>query len=117
MEVIWQDQVRLYEPIVDKRNFFSDTQKKTMLENTVSPLKALRAVIDQANQFKTQLNKTLDYEEYSSLAVSAPSNYNTSFKVKINKPSRKVYYHQNDAASNSKDSNSYNINIPASTIL
>ena len=72
---------RLYESIVDKKDYFSDTQKRTILENAVSPLKALRAVKDQADQFKTQLNKTLDYKEYSSLVTSAASNYNTSFKT------------------------------------
>ena len=103
--------------MVDKRDYFSDTQKKTMLENAVSPLKALRVVKYQADQFKTQLNKTLDYEEYSSLVASAASNYDTYFKIKTSKPSRRVYYHQNDLASDSEDSNNYNIDIPASTIL
>ena len=113
----WQDQVRLYESIVDTKDYFSDTQKRTILENAVSPLKALRAVKDQADQFKTQLNKTLDYEEYSSLVTSAASNYDTSFKMKTSKPSRKVYYHQNEFASDSEDSTNYNIDLPASTIL
>ena len=102
--------------MVDKRDHFSDTQR-TMLENAASPLKALRAVKDQADQLKTHLNKSLDYEEYSVLVASAASNYDTSFKIKGNKPSRKVHYHQTNFTSDSEDSDNYNIDIPASTML
>ena len=88
-----------------------------MLEIAVSPLKALRAVKDQADQFKTLLNKILGYEEYSSLAASATSKYDISFKMKTSKPSRKLYYYKNEFASDFEDSTDYNIDLPASTIL
>ena len=113
----WQDQVRLYESMVDKRDHFSDAQKRTMLENAASSLKALRAVKDQADQLKTHLNKSLDYKEYSALVTLAASNYDASFKIKGNKPSRKVHYHQTNFTSDSEDSDNYNIDIPASTML
>ena len=33
-----------------------------MLENTVAPIKALRAAKDQADQLKTHLERNLDYD-------------------------------------------------------
>ena len=62
----WQEQVRLYESLAPADKF-KDTQKRTMLENAVAPVKALRAVKDQADQLKTHLKKDLDYKEYISL--------------------------------------------------
>ena len=106
---------RLYESIVDKKDYFSDDRKRTMLENAVSTQNALRAVKDQADQFKTQLKKTLDYEECSSLVTSAASNYDMSFKMNTSKPSRKVYHHQIELASDSEDNTNYDIDLPAST--
>ena len=49
--------------MVDNQDHFSNTQKRTMLDNSLSPLKDLRAAKDQADQFKTQLNRTLDCEK------------------------------------------------------
>ena len=48
----WQEQVRLYELLVEESDHFSDVQKRTMLENILALLKALKVVKDQTNQFK-----------------------------------------------------------------
>ena len=47
-----KEQVRVYESLVETSDYFSDVQKRTMLENALTPLKALKAVKDQANHFK-----------------------------------------------------------------
>ena len=49
----WQDQVRLHESLVDAHSYFSENQKKILLENAVASDKTLRAVKDQADQFCT----------------------------------------------------------------
>ena len=113
----WQEQVRLYESLVDPSDHFSDAQKRTMLENALAPVKALKAVKDQANQFKTHTGNELSYEEYSTLVTSAAINHDTQFQVKSSKPSRKVYYHECTDFSDSDDDREYGIDSSISTIL
>ena len=48
-----------------------------MLENALASVKALKAVKDQANQFKTHREKELSCEEYSTLVTSATINHDT----------------------------------------
>ena len=54
-----QDQVRLYESLVDEDSYFSENQKKILLENAVAPVKSLRSVKDQADQMSTHKRKRL----------------------------------------------------------
>ena len=88
-----------------------------MLENAVAPLKALRAMKDQADQLWIYLKISLDYEEYSTLVTLATFNYNALIKIKGNKPSKKVYFYQYDLTSDSEKSKDFNIDMLASTIL
>jgi hypothetical protein len=48
----WQDKIRLYEKMVQKTDHFPDSVKRIMLENAVAPVDMLRAVKNQADQFK-----------------------------------------------------------------
>ena len=57
-------------------------------------VKALKAVKDQANQFKTQTGKELSYDKYSTLVTSSAINHDIQFQLKSSKPSKKVYYHK-----------------------
>jgi hypothetical protein len=50
----WQNQVRLYETQVESEEYFSNGQKRHMLQNAVHPVQELRAVKTQADQHKTQ---------------------------------------------------------------
>ena len=54
----WQDQVCLCESLVDNYSYFSENQKKILLQNSVDSVKSLRCVKDQANQLftNTQVN-------------------------------------------------------------
>ena len=97
----WQEQVRLYESLVELSDHFSDAQKQTMLENSLAPVKALKAVKDQTNQFETHAGKDLSHDEYSTLVTSAAINHNTQFQIKTTKPSRKVYYNKHTDLSDS----------------
>ena len=45
----WQDQVRLYELLVDADRYFSENQKKVLLENAVASVKPLSYVKDQSD--------------------------------------------------------------------
>ena len=103
--------------MVDESDYFSNIQKRTMLENAVALLKALRAAKDQVDQLKTYLKKLPDNEEYSTLIAPAISNYDKLFKIKGIKLSRKIYFHKYNIASNSEESEDFNINMPASAIL
>ena len=49
----WQDQVRLCESLVDPDSYFSENQKKTLLENAVTSVTPLRGVKDQDDQLFT----------------------------------------------------------------
>jgi hypothetical protein len=46
----WQNQVRLYETQVESEEYFSNGQKRHMLQNAVHPVQELRAVKTQADQ-------------------------------------------------------------------
>ena len=65
----------------------------------------------------TYLKKLLDYKEFSTLVASVASNHNALFKIKENKLSRKAYFYQYILATDSKKSEDFNINMPASMIL
>ena len=87
----WQNQVRLYERQVPLNDHFSDGQKRTMLQNAVSPIDELRQVKNNADLEKTRTGKMLKYDEYVSLLLSAASAYDEQYKPKKNK--RFVYAH------------------------
>jgi hypothetical protein len=55
----WQNQVRLYEAQVEKEEYFSNGQKRHMLQNAVHPVQELCAVKTQADHHKTQAGKEL----------------------------------------------------------
>ena len=88
-----------------------------MLENALAPVKALKAVKDQANLFKTYTGKELSHEEYSTLVTSAAINHDAQFQVKSSKPSRKICYHECTYSSDSDDAKEYGIDSSISTIL
>ena len=88
-----------------------------MLQNALALVKALKAVKDQANQFKTTTGKDLSYNEYSTLVILAAINHNTQFQIKTSKPSRKVYYHEHTDFSGSDNEKEYEIDSSISTIL
>jgi hypothetical protein len=83
----WQDQVRLYDKIVEPSQRLSDTTKKVMLETAVHPLEMLHAVKVQADQLKVTNGHSLDYVEYSRLMISAATNYYSAY---LNRSSKSV---------------------------
>jgi hypothetical protein len=94
--VHWENQVRLYERQVDKEDYFSDVQKRTMLENTVAPIDELRQIKSNADLEKIKTGRALTFNEYSSLHLSAAVTYDEAYKPKLAK--RLAYAHDlNDA--------------------
>jgi len=78
----WQEQVRLYESLVDTSAHFNDGQKLHMLQNTVHPLQELRQVKNQADQLQAYHGRPMPYETYCRLLLSAGSNYDAQYAPK-----------------------------------
>ena len=70
----WQEQVRLYESLVDTASHFSSEQKMHMLQNAVHPEEELRQVKNQADQLQAFHGKSIGYDPYCKLLLSAASN-------------------------------------------
>ena len=114
----WQDKVRLYEKQVPIADHFSDGQKRTMLENTVAAIPELRHVKNTADLQRTSTGRSLSYDEYCSLLLSAACALDRSFKPKA-KANRQVYTHEfgtTDYDDVPDHSDNYDIDIPVSTI-
>jgi hypothetical protein len=86
----WQDQLRLYEKQVPPSDYFSDGQKRQMLENCVAAVPELRNIKTAADMEKTRTGRSLTYDEYANLLMSAATSYDRQFK---GKPKRMVYMH------------------------
>ena len=86
----WQDQTRLHESLVETQSYFSENQKKTLLENAASPSQSLRAIKDQANQLQTHNRTPLRCDQYSDLLLSAANIYDNQFTSKSSKTSRRI---------------------------
>jgi len=62
----WQEQVRLYESLVDTASHFSPRLKMHMLQNAVHPHEELRQVKNQADQLQAFHGKGIGYNSYCS---------------------------------------------------
>jgi hypothetical protein len=87
----WQNQVRLYEKHVPPSDHFSAGQKRIMLQNAVNGIDELRQVKNTADHMGATTGKTLSYDEYITLLLSAASAYDDQFKLKKGK--RHVLFH------------------------
>ena len=74
-----QDQVCLHKSLVDEDSYFSENQKKILLENAVAPVKPFRSIEDQDDQMATHTEKVLDYDQCAGLMLSAATNYDLQF--------------------------------------
>jgi hypothetical protein len=83
--------VRLYERLVPTTDYFSDGQKRTMLQTAVNPLQELCQVQATAAMLKVHHGKNIDYESYISLLLSTASDYDSKNLVSKNK--LQVYQH------------------------
>ena len=87
----WQDQVPLHESIVDADSYFSENQKKILLENAVASVKPLRSVKYQADQTFAHTGKLLDYDQHSTLLLSTATNYDLQFMSSSSRNTRNFY--------------------------
>ena len=67
----WQEQVRKYNELVDIKDHISDALKLNMLQNAVQGLSDLRNVKITADLLKVQLGKTMSYDNYVDVLLSA----------------------------------------------
>jgi hypothetical protein len=115
----WQNQVHLYEKHVPPDDYFSDGQKRIMLQNAVNGIDELRQVKITADHMSSSSGKTMSYDEYITLLLSAASAHDDQFKPK--KAKRQVMFHdiQDDMNENEFHSNedtTFDIDCPVSTI-
>jgi hypothetical protein len=91
--IIWQEQLRRYEPLVPSASHYKDEQKLAMLQFTVYPLRELRQVKNTALLIKqANSGKDLTYDEYVQLLAHAASDYN-NVQIKA-KGKGQVYLHE-----------------------
>ena len=113
----WTNQVRLYERQVPSSDYFSDGQKRIMLENAVHPITELRQVKNNADLQKTNTGKALTYDEYLNLLLSAAAAYDNQFAAKT-KAKRHIFTHdQYDTTESYEVDESYDIDVPVSSLL
>ena len=86
----WKEQVRLYHKKLDLKEHFSDSQKKTILENAISTIPELRQVKTNADTLTAFNGTALDFGAYDTLLESADVQYDASLSSKRN-PNRTVY--------------------------
>ena len=87
----WQDQIRKYHDLAPKQKLPLDLQR-TMLENAVHPVPALRIIKTQAEQHKAHTGNELDYPQYSNLLLSAAQQHDKSLLTQAPRnPRRQVY--------------------------
>ena len=97
----WQDQVRKYHDLAPKQKLPTDLQR-TMLENAVHPIPALRIIKTQAEQHKAHTGLDLSYSQYSALLLSAAQQHDKLLMGTPGRyPKRQVYQmEQQDEESN-----------------
>ena len=78
----WREKVHQYEKLIDPIDQFSGAEKRRMLENAVCGLQALRAVKDQAEQYKTQTGLDMPYGQYVRALIVAASGFDEQYLLK-----------------------------------
>ena len=86
----WQDQVRLCKLLVDADTYFSQNQKKIILENVITSVKPLCSFKDQSDRLFTYTGELLCYDQYNALLLSAATNYDSQFVSASSRSTRKV---------------------------
>ena len=108
----WQDQVRLYERQVPTSDHFSDSQKRTMLENAVQSITELRQVKNNADLEKAKSGIVLTYDQYSSLLLSAAVAHDNQTSSKRTK--QQIFTHEYLPHEDATDS--FDIETPVSIV-
>ena len=89
----WEEKVRLFERQASPADHFTDSLKRTMLENAVSPIKELRAVKTTADLEQTKTGQSITYAQYVSLLYAAAATYD----LNANKLASKRYVLQHES--------------------
>jgi hypothetical protein len=115
----WQDQIRLFGDLVGNHTYFDDDLLRTILENAVTQISELRSVKAQSDQHKTQTGKTLTYQQYCQLVLSAAQHHDGQFapaQFKSQSRPRQVYQHKFQDYAND-DNYSHDIDSDLNDIL
>lgn len=106
----WQDQVRKYHDLAPKQKLPPDLQR-TMLENAVYPVPALRTIKTQAEQHKAHTGVDLSYSQYSALLLSAAQQHDKMLVGPSNRYQRRQVY-QHEQGDEGSDYDGYSIDSP-----
>ena len=79
-----------YESLVDSDVYFSENQRKPLLENAVSSVKPLHSVKGKSDKLFTHTDKLLDWDQHAKLLLSAVTNYDSQFVSASSRSTRKV---------------------------
>jgi len=114
----WQEQVWLYESLVDTTSHFSSEQKMHMLQNTIHPKEELRQVKNQADQMQAFHGKGIGYDSYCNLLLSAASNLDAKHapKGRMRPAKRNVYAHDLGNYEDEEFHNAYNLDCNISDL-
>ena len=85
----WKEQIRLYHKKLEPGEFFSDDQKRTMLQNAVQQIPELRQVKVNADTLTAFNGKSLTFDDYDSLLQSAAVQHDSS-RASAKTPTRTV---------------------------
>jgi Reverse transcriptase (RNA-dependent DNA polymerase) len=111
----WMNQVRLYERQVPTSDYFSDGQKRILLESAVHGISELRQVKNNADMEKTKTGQSLTFDQYSSLLLSAAAAYDMQFATKRIK--HQVFSHEMSTHDDfDMAGDSFDIETPVSTL-
>ena len=81
---------------MDTASHFSPEQKMHMLQNAIHPEEELRQVKNQADQLQSFSGKSIGYDPYCNLLLSAASNLNAKHapKGRMGAAKRNIYTHE-----------------------
>ncbi len=107
----WQEQVQLYESLVDTASHFSSEQKMHMLQNAIHPEEELRQVKNQADQLQAFHGKGIGYNSDCNLLLSAASNLDAkhALKGRMGSTKKNVYVHDLGNYGDEKFHDAYNL--------
>ena len=101
----WRNQVSEYEKLVDITDRFSNTIKRSMLENAVDQLAKLRDFKTTATQLQVSNGTIISYDRYISLLYRSTQSSDTQFTTSINFKGQKrtEYQHETTSYENNKN--------------
>jgi hypothetical protein len=119
---MFEEKLRLYESQTEVSAHFTESMKRTHLENTVQPVAELAAMKIQSDQIKTQTRFTQTYDQYVMLLNSAAysgdaRNLASRTHGSTNAGKRSVYHSSTESEPQYDSDTQYGIDFDCHTLL